>query len=183
MSDCLWPRELASTKHQHESAIGLPMSPPIWKSFPPPFPSHPSRLFPSPGLNFLSHMASSHWLSILRMIIYASMLLSLYLPPSPSPSPPPSYIHKSALKVSASTAALCKSSLSFLFQTSSPNSPHIVQSKEFELIKNEFKYLKRAIKFIFNWKLEWDFIARLPLNSNLGIVGLRPTLIQNIAWN
>lgn len=43
--------------------------------------------------------------------------------------------------------------------------------------------LKRTIKFIFNLKLEWDFIAWLPLNSNLDIIGLSLTLIQNTIWN
>ena len=43
-----------STKHQHESAIGLPMSPPIWTFLPPPSPFHPSRLLPSSSLSSLS---------------------------------------------------------------------------------------------------------------------------------
>ena len=74
---------LVSIKHQHVSAIGLPMSPPTWPSFPPPSPSHPSRLWPSPGLSSPSHTAKSHWLSILQMVIYVSVLLSPYTPPSP----------------------------------------------------------------------------------------------------
>ena len=51
---------------------------------PPPSPSHPSRLLLSPGLCSLSHTACSHWLSILHMVMYVSMFLSPYLPPSPS---------------------------------------------------------------------------------------------------
>ena len=61
---------LVSTKHKPESAIGLPMSPLIWISFPPLSPSNPSRLFPSPRLSSLSHTASSHWLPILQMVMY-----------------------------------------------------------------------------------------------------------------
>ena len=78
------------------------------------------------------------------------MLLSIYPQPSPSPSLPPNCIHKSVLKVCVSITALRKSSLSFLLQIYPQNSSHIVPPKEFELIKNEFKCLKRAIKFIFN---------------------------------
>ena len=51
---------LVSTEHRHESAIGLPMSPPTWTSLPPPSLSCPSRLLPSPGLSSLSHTANSH---------------------------------------------------------------------------------------------------------------------------
>ena len=50
---------LVSTKHQ-ESAIGLPMSPPRWTSLSPPSPAHPLSCYPA--LNFLSHVANSHWL-------------------------------------------------------------------------------------------------------------------------
>ena len=38
---------LVSAKYQHESAIGIPMSPPFC-SLPPPSPSHPSRLLQNP---------------------------------------------------------------------------------------------------------------------------------------
>ena len=48
---------LVSTK-QHESALGLLMSPPTWTSLPPFSPSHPSRLLPSTGLSSLSHRAN-----------------------------------------------------------------------------------------------------------------------------
>ena len=43
-----------STKHQHESAIGLPMSPPAWTFLLPPSLFHPSRLLSSPSLSSLS---------------------------------------------------------------------------------------------------------------------------------
>ena len=65
---------LVSTKDQHESAIGLTMPPPTWTSLPPPSPSHPSRLLRSPGLSSLSHITNFHWLSILYMVMYISML-------------------------------------------------------------------------------------------------------------
>ena len=54
---------LFSVKHQHESAVGVHMSPPSWTSLPSPCPSHPSRLIQSPCLSFLRHTANSHWLS------------------------------------------------------------------------------------------------------------------------
>ena len=95
---------LVSTKHQHESAVGLLMSPPTWTSLPPSPPSHPSRLLPSPSLSSLSHVANSHWLSVLHMVMYVSMLFSPYLPHSPSS--PTSCVHKSILNVCISIAAL-----------------------------------------------------------------------------
>ena len=90
---------LVSTKHQHGSVIGLPMSPP--REHPSPF--HPSRLLPSPSLSFLSHTASSHWLSILHVVMYVSWLLSPSLSPSPSSLPTTS---RSLCSVSVSIAAL-----------------------------------------------------------------------------
>ena len=85
--------------------MGLSMSSPIWTSIPLRSPSHPSRLLRNPGLSSLSHKVNSHWLSILHTVMYVSMLLSPYMPPSPS-FPHPSSAHKSVLKVSVSTAAL-----------------------------------------------------------------------------
>ena len=55
---------LISVIHQHELTIINHMSPLSWISHPPPAHSHPSRLFQSPGLSFLSHTADSHWPSI-----------------------------------------------------------------------------------------------------------------------
>ena len=52
---------LVSAKHQHESAIDIPMFPPSWTSRL----IHSSRLLQSPGLSSLSHRANFHWLSIL----------------------------------------------------------------------------------------------------------------------
>ena len=60
---------LFSVNPQHESAIGIHISPPFWTSLPSPSPSHPSRLIQSPCLSFLSHTANSCWLYILHMVI------------------------------------------------------------------------------------------------------------------
>ena len=60
---------LFSIKPQHESAIGIHISPPFWTSLPCPSPSHPSRLIQSPWLSFLSDTANSPWLSILHMVM------------------------------------------------------------------------------------------------------------------
>ena len=43
---------LVSAKHQHESDIGIHMSPPSWTSLTPPSPSQPSRLIQSPWFEF-----------------------------------------------------------------------------------------------------------------------------------
>ena len=74
-------------------------------SHPPPSSSHPSRLIQSPCLSFLGHTANSHWLSILHMVIYVSMLLPPYIPPFPS-SPHPMSI--SLLSISLSPLLPCK---------------------------------------------------------------------------
>ena len=60
---------LFSVKPQHESAIGMHISPPFWTSLPSPSPSQPSRLTQSPCLSFLSHSADSRWLSTLHMVM------------------------------------------------------------------------------------------------------------------
>ena len=93
---------LFSVKPEHESAIGIHISPPSWTSLPSPSLSYPSRLIQSPCLSFLRHPVNSWWLSILYMVIKVSMLLSPYI----SPSPPFSYVHKSVLYVCFSNAAL-----------------------------------------------------------------------------
>ena len=55
--------------HRYTSLLNLP---------PTPLAYHRARL------SSLSHTANSHWLSILQMVKYVSMLLSPYIPPSPS---------------------------------------------------------------------------------------------------
>ena len=44
-------------------------------SLEPPSPSHPSRLLQSPSWSSLSHVANSHWLSILHMVMYDSVVV------------------------------------------------------------------------------------------------------------
>ena len=95
---------LASAIHQHESAMGIHVSPPSFTSLPPPLPSHPSRLLQSPGLSSLSHTANSHWLSVLHIVVYMLPCCSLHSPHSLLP--PPAHVHKSVLYVCVSTAAL-----------------------------------------------------------------------------
>ena len=71
---------LVSAKHQHESALAIHMSP-LFNLPLATLPIHPSRLLQSPSLCSPSHTANSHWLSILHMVMYVSML----------PSPPTLY--------------------------------------------------------------------------------------------
>ena len=47
------------------------------------FPISPPSLIQSPCLSFLTHTANYHYLSILPMVMYVSMLLSPYISPSP----------------------------------------------------------------------------------------------------
>ena len=56
---------LVCAVHQHESAIGIYMSPRSWTSLPPPTASNPSRLLQRPGLDSLSHTANFHWFFLL----------------------------------------------------------------------------------------------------------------------
>ena len=86
----------------HESVIGIHMSPPSWTSLPPSTPSYPSILSQITDLSSLSHIANSHWLAILHMVAYVSILLPPLVPPSPSPH----CVHKSILYVCVSSAAL-----------------------------------------------------------------------------
>ena len=54
-ANCFTEFLLFVVKHQHESAMGVHMSPPFWTSL------------PSPSLNSLRHTENSHWLSILHI--------------------------------------------------------------------------------------------------------------------
>ena len=78
---------LVSAVDQHESAIGMHISPPSWSPLPPPTPSHPSRLSQSPGFGF-PDLYSKLPLAICFTYgkVYVSMLLSQFVPPSPSPT-------------------------------------------------------------------------------------------------
>ena len=83
---------LVSVIHQHESVINIHMSPPLE-----PFSHLPSNLTPlgshrAPVLSSLCHITFSHHLSILHMVMYVSMLISIH----PSISYP-HYVLKSVL--------------------------------------------------------------------------------------
>ena len=69
---------LVSVRHQHESAIGIHISPPSCISLPLPTPFHPSRLSQGPSLSSLRHTANSSWLSILLMLVYVFPCSSVY---------------------------------------------------------------------------------------------------------
>ena len=79
------------------------MYPPSWTSITRPTASHP-RLSWSPSVSFLSHIASSHWLSILHMV---GCMFPLPLSSSVPPSPPLlQCVHKSVLYVCIYISAL-----------------------------------------------------------------------------
>ena len=56
--------------HQHESALGMHMSPPSWN--PSHLPPHPIPLgcHRAVALGFLYHTSNTHWLSILYIVVY-----------------------------------------------------------------------------------------------------------------
>ena len=70
--------------HQHESTTGLHVSPPhpeLPSQLPPPIPMGCPRAL---ALSALLHALNLHWLSILHMTMYVSMLFSHIVPPSSS---------------------------------------------------------------------------------------------------
>ena len=67
----------------HKSAISN-QSPPSWTFLEPWTPSHPLRCPRALGLSTLHHTGNSHWVSILHMIMYVSVLPFQFVPPSPS---------------------------------------------------------------------------------------------------
>ena len=72
---------------------------------PTPTPSHSSRLSQSTSLGSLSHTANSHWLYTLHRVVYMLPCYSPSVPASPS-TQVPACVHKSALYVCVSIAAL-----------------------------------------------------------------------------
>ena len=66
-----------------------------------PSPSHPSRLSQSTGLNSYCYRANSTFLSILRMIMYVSILFSQFVPPSPSSTVSTSLFSVSVVSIAA----------------------------------------------------------------------------------
>ena len=67
---------LVSAIHQHESAIGTHLSPPSWTSLPPPTPSHPSRLSPSPRSELPASHSKFPRPSISRAVMHMSQCYS-----------------------------------------------------------------------------------------------------------
>ena len=112
-----------SVIHQQESAIGTPMSLPSRTALPSPSPSHLSGLSQSPCLSSLSHTAHSHWLSVLHMVLYISILLSPYISFSLLSS---HLVHRSVLYV-------CFSIVSLKINSSVPSlqSPYICVSIQY----------------------------------------------------
>ena len=76
--------------------------PSLLNPLPPPTPPHPSRLSKSTGLSSLSHVVTSHWLSVLQMVVYIFPCYSLHSSRALLPFPVPA----SLLSVCISIAAL-----------------------------------------------------------------------------
>ena len=53
--------------------------PSSWTSLQPPTPSHSARMSQSTRLSSLGQVANSHWLSVLHIVVYVSMLLSRFI--------------------------------------------------------------------------------------------------------
>ena len=71
--------------HQHESAIGIYISPPSWTSLPPTTPSHPSKLSQSTRFGLpvsYSKFPLANYFTYGK--VYVPMLLSQFVSPSPS---------------------------------------------------------------------------------------------------
>ena len=91
---------LVSTKHQHESAIGFPMSPPTWTSLPQPSSSHPSRLIELP------ESYTKFPLAIYFTYGDVCFHITLSIPPTLCFLPATSCVYKSVINVCVSIAAL-----------------------------------------------------------------------------
>ena len=86
---------LVSAIHQHDSAVGIHMSPPKQTSLPPH--STPLHCHRALDLSSLHHTANSHWLSILHLVsIYFNATLPIC----------PHCVHKSVFYVCVSIAVL-----------------------------------------------------------------------------
>ena len=83
---------LASAICQHESAIGIHMTPPSWMSLTPPTPSHPTGLSQSTGFELPE--SYNKFLLVIYFAysnLYVSMLLSLFILPLLTPQCPQVY--------------------------------------------------------------------------------------------
>ena len=77
----LYNNVLVSARHQHESVVGMHMSPPSCNSLPAPTPICRR----APDLSSLHHTSHFHWLSNFAYgNVYISTLPSQFIPPSPS---------------------------------------------------------------------------------------------------
>ena len=80
----LYNNVLVSARHQHESVVGMHMSPPSCNSLPAPTPTGCHR---APDLSSLHRTAHFHWLSNFAYgNVYVSTLPSQFIPPSLSPT-------------------------------------------------------------------------------------------------
>ena len=81
---------LVSTKHQNESATGIPMSPPSWTSLLPLSPSYPSKVVIEPMFEFpesYSKFPLALYFTYGNVCFHVTLFLPL-LPPPPPPPPP-----------------------------------------------------------------------------------------------
>ena len=78
---------MASAIHQHESPIGIHVTPPSWTPLLPPCPSHPPRWSwnTSSGF-FVSYTKLPLALDFTYGNVHVSILFSQAIPPSPSPT-------------------------------------------------------------------------------------------------
>ena len=95
---------LVSAMHQHESAIGIHMSPPSWNSLPLPTPSHPLDCQRAQFESWVMQPVPAGCL--ICGSVRVSVLLAPFVPPSPPPRPHLPQAHTSALCVCISSAAL-----------------------------------------------------------------------------
>ena len=81
---------LVSVKHQHDSAIGMPISTPSWTSPPPPIPATPLGCYRAPvWVPWVIQQFPSVDYFISHMVMYMFPCYSLHISPSSSPRPVP----------------------------------------------------------------------------------------------